>query len=339
MKCFIDTMTAYIELTTPPRLINSISQWKYFSKTDKTKEHYFNRYSGITCRYYPYRYGVQQLWLTFSIPKLLKGNNLYPLNMTDLDKILYHKIIKRLSDIMDIGTASYGGNIAYWQSSRLDLFLLHKIEPKRRKWYLNAYEKLSIGSYVPYKYENTFYLNSTLEKQKAAGTVVRIYPKLQEIYDTTPHEIIPLEVEKDFEEYRLVNDELVDYIRLEFQFRRPTLRYFFQKSTSVTVADVMQEQFQIERINRMIERLGLHRNIISRRHMKNELDKMFIKQPTKQRAEQYISLVNNRGTTKNMIVQQLTGGQINYIRQKIHQQNLHTVVSEFEDLEPVQFLK
>ena len=33
--------------------------------------------------------------------------------------------------------------------------------------------------------------------------------------------------------------------------------YFFHNAKSVTVADVMQEQFQVERINRMIVRLGL----------------------------------------------------------------------------------
>ena len=32
-------------------------------------------------------------------------------------------------------------------------------------------------------------------------------------------------------------------------------------------------------------------------------------------------------------------GQIKYIRQKLHERGLHTAVSEFEDLEPVQLLK
>lgn len=76
---------------------------------------------------------------------------------------------------------------------------------------------------------------------------MRIYPKLQEIHETSAEQI-PVDVNKDFEYYMMLNDELHDYIRLEFQFRRQTLRYFFHNAKSVTVADVMQEQFQVERI-------------------------------------------------------------------------------------------
>ena len=242
---------------------------------------------------------------------------------------------------MDIITLNPSSDydISTWEVSRLDLFLLHRINPKQRKWYLNAYSRLSIGSYIPYQHKNTFYLNSTLKKNKAAGTVVRIYPKLQEIYDTSPFAKIPYSVEKDFEYYMELNDELHDYIRLEFQFRRQTLRYFFHHAKSVTVADVIQEPFQIERINRMIERLGLHRPIISRKHMKEQLSLIFTKQPTRQRAGQYISLINARGTYPQTIRNHFTEGQIRYIRQKLHQHDLHTVISEFEDLEPVEHLE
>lgn len=72
--------------------------------------------------------------------------------------------------------------------------------------------------------------------------------------------------------------------------------------------------------------------------MKIQLDKVFIKKPTRQRAGQYITLVNTRGVYPQTIKQQFAEGQIKYIRQKIHGSGLHTVVSEFEDLEPVQLL-
>lgn len=50
-------------------------------------------------------------------------------------------------------------------------------------------------------------------------------------------------------------------------------------------------------------------------------------------------LVNGRGVYPQTIKQQFTEGQINYIRTILHKRNLHTVVSEFEDLEPVELLK
>ena len=286
-------MVAYVEVTTTPVLNNNHAQWKFCKRKNKVDNHFFVRYRKVTCRYYPNRYGAGQIWLTLSIPKLLRGNNLYPVTGHNIDNALYTLVNDILSEIFDITTLpTY--DLSVWQVSRLDLFILHGIQPKLRKWYLEAYENLSLGAYVPCKYKNTFYLNSVLKKHKGAGTVVRIYPKLQEIQETSLEQI-PVDVNKDFEYYMMLNDELHDYIRLEFQFRRQTLRYFFHNANSVTVADVMQEQFQIERINRMIVRLGLHRKIISRQNMKTQLDKIFIKKPTRQRAGQYITLVNTRG--------------------------------------------
>lgn len=337
MKSYIDTMTAYVEVSTTPVLDNNHAQWKFIKQKNKSDNHFFVRYRKVSCRYFPNRYGKGQIWLTFSIPKLLKGNNLYPVTGNNIDNTLYMIVKDILAEIFDINTIpTY--NLAVWQVSRLDLFILHRIEPRLRKWYLKAYENLSLGAYVPYKCKNTYYLNSTLKKHKGAGTVVRIYPKLQEMYETSSEEI-PKDVNEDFEYYMMLNDELHDYIRLEFQFRRRTLRYFFHHAKSVTVADVMQEQFQVERINRMIVRLGLHRKIISRQNMKKQLDKLFIKQPTRQRVGRYITLVNTRGVYPQAIKQHFTEGQIKYIRQKLHQHDLHTVVSEFEDLEPVQLVK
>lgn len=338
MNCYIDTITIYKETITTPLLNNSLAMWKFYKKADKAEEHFFIRYQGITCRYYPHRYGIEQLRITCSVPKLLKGNNLYPINMNNLDMVLYQKVSRILMDIVTL-TPATDYDISIWEVSRLDLFLLHRINPKQRKWYLNAYSKLSIGSYIPYQHKNTFYLNSTIKRHRAAGTVVRIYPKLQELHDTSPFATIPSAIEKDFEYYMELNDELHDYIRLEFQFRRQTLRYFFHHATSVTVADVIQEQFQIERINRMLERLGLHRPIIGRKRMKEQLALIFTKQPTRQRAGQYISLINARGTYQQTIRNQFSEGQIRYIRQKLHQHNLHTVISEFEDLEPIERLE
>ncbi len=341
MNCYIDTLTSYIETNTTPIIDNTNVQWKFIKCSKKEDNHFFINHKNLTCRYYPNRYGISQIWLTFSIPKLLKGNNLYPLSDTKIDICMYKKVNNILAEIFHINTIpTY--DISTWEVSRMDLFILHKIKPNMRKWYLKAYEHLALGSYIPYKYKNTFYLNSTLKKHKSAGTVVRIYPKIQEIHDKNNkvlmREVIPRDVENDFEHYMIVNDELVDYIRVEFQFRRQILRYYFNRSKSVTVADVMKESFQVQLINKMIKRLGLHRNIISRNNMKLLINKVFVKQPTRQRASDYIRLVNGRGIYLSTIKKRYTEGQIKYIRGILHKHNIHTVVSEFVDLEPVKLL-
>lgn len=332
MKCYIDTLSTYRQFSGMIS-VNSSKGWKYFKKPNNDDSHFFINYGDVTIRYYPCRYGVGQLWVTFSIGKLLKGSNLFPLDMPDIDKALYEKVSNILMDILNLSPAD--ADISKWEVSRADFFILHPIEPGQRQWYLTAYKRLSLGSYVPYEYQNTFYLNSTLKAHKAAGTVVRVYPKLQEIHDTSS---MPPAVEKDFETYMVLCDRLCDFIRLEFQFRRRVLRYFFDHAKSVTVADIMQEDFQKARINRMIERLGLHRPIISRQHMRDEINKIFIKQPTRQRAAQYIAMVNGRGVYPKTIRRHFTEGEVRYIRKRLHDHNLHTVVSEFEDLEPVKLL-
>lgn len=330
----------YIETNTVPIVDNTKKQWLSIKGKRNEDNHFFINYKRITCRYYPNRYGVVQIWLTFSVPKLLKGNNLYPVTHSDIDVCMYNKVNAILSEIFDINTIpTY--NVSVWEVSRMDLFILHKIKPTMRKWYLKAYEHLNLGAYVPYKYKNTFYLNSKLKKHKGAGSVVRIYPKLKEMQDKSIEELrksIPLDVENDFEKYMILNDELVDYIRIEFQFRRQMIRYYHNRSKSVTVSDVMNQQFQENLINKMIMRLGLHRNIISRKNMKKVIDTSFARKSTKQNAEKYIRLVNGRGTYGSTITNNLTEGAIKYIRDILHRQNIHTVVSEYEDLEPIKLL-
>ena len=325
MKCYIDTLSVYRQFSGMISVNNS-KGWKFFKKPNNNDDsHFFINYGGVTVRYYPCRYGVGQLWVTFSIGKLLSGSNLFPLDMLDIDKVLYEEVSNILMDILNLSPAD--SDISKWEVSRADF----SDKPGQRQWYLTAYKRLSLASFVPYEYLNTVYLNSTLKRHKAAGTVVRIYDKPQEIFDTSA---MPSAVEKDFEAYMVLCDELCDFIRLEFQFRRRVLRYFFGHAKSVTVADIMQEDFQKARIDRMIERLGLHRPIISRQRMRDEINKIFIKQPTRQRAAQYIAMVNGRGVYPKTIRRHFTEGEARYIRKRLHDHNLHTVVSEFEDLEP-----
>lgn len=330
MRCHMDTVRIYHQLSTPLVLNNSVG-WKYFRKPNIGDSHFFIRYKGLSCHFYAYRHTYGELWVTLSVPKLLKDNNLFPLDMENLDTVLYERVNSILSEIISVPVC----DVATWEVSRVDLFLLHRINPGQRQWYLGAYSRLFLGSYVPCQYKNTFYLNSVLKRHKAAGTVVRIYPKLQEIQDRDLRDL-----DKEFERYLELCDSLHDFLRLEFQFRRRVLRYFFNQAPSVTLADVMQEDFQRERINRMIERLGLHRQIISRERMREQLPLIFSKRPTLQRAKQYIRLVNGRGVYPATIKSQFTAGQITYIRKRLYEHDLHCIVAEGgQDLSPVPLLR
>lgn len=330
MVCRIDTVSLYTQ-PTANLIFTNASQWRYFKKSDIMDCHYFIRYKSVTVRYYPYR---NQLWVTFSIPKLLQGNNVFPVDMDNLDRILFDRIDGILSEII---VYPFLPSVCDWQVSRADLFFLHHIQPGKRTWYMDAYSHLTLGSYVPYRYQTdgTFYLNSTLKKHRAAGTVIRVYAKLKEIQDTSD---MPKGVNDDFEFYLEICEKLNDYIRFEFQFRRQVLKYYLHQK-SVTLADVMQEQFQVDRINKMVLRLGLNLRIISRKHMQEQLNLIFPKAPTRQRAKQYIRLVNGRGTYTKTIKSTFTESQIRYIRKRLYDNGLHCVVSEFEDLQPIQPLK
>lgn len=329
MWCYIDTIRIYHQLNSPV-VLNPSAPWQYFKKPNMMESHFFIRYGGLTCCFYAYRRNYGELWVTLSIPKLLSNNNLFPLHMENLDTVLYERVNSILAEIISAPAC----DVAQWEVSRADLFLLHRIDPEQRQWYLGAYSRLTLGTYVPYQYENTFYLNSVLKRHRAAGTVIRIYPKLQEMQDAEPKDL-----DREFERYMELCDRLHDFIRLEFQFRRRVLRYFFQNAKSVTLADVLKEDFQRERINRMVERLGLHHQIISREHMRERLGEIFTKAPTLQRAKLYIRLVNGRGTYPATIRGQLTAGQVAYIRKKLHEHDLHCIVAEGgHDLAPIPLL-
>ena len=336
MKYYNDTITIYKEFplkknNQSPVNFNS-SGWKHFYHKDKTYDHYFIHYNNITCRYYPERYGTSQYWITFSIPNLLNGSNLFPVDLLSLDE-LFNKLNTILAEIVSFSTPT---DVSTWQVSRADLFILHPIPPAQREMYLDAYRRISLGSYVPYQYENTFYLNSSLKKHKAAGTVVRVYPKLQEIQD---RETAPKAVEDDFEKYMVLRDELVDFIRIEFQFRRRTLRYYFQGRKSVSFTDIMDVDFQKQKINRMIQRLGMNLNIINRKALLQSLPSIFKTKDTLQRAKDYVMMINkDRDVFPKTIKAHFTANQITYIRKKLKEHNLHSIVSENNDLIPVELL-
>ena len=334
MRYYNDTITLYKEFSirNKHQVTLNTTGWKHFSHKDKSEEHFFIHHKDITCRYYPDRYGKTQFWITFSIPKIINGSNLFPVDLASSD-LLFDKINNILTEIVTFSTPT---DIATWEVSRTDLFLLHPIPPEQRESYLSAYSRLSLGSYVPYNHENTFYLNSILKKHKAAGTVVRIYPKLQEIQD---RETTPKAVEDDFERYMILQDELVDLIRIEFQFRRRTLRYFFKNSKTVIFTDIMNTDFQKERINRMIQRLNLNLNIINKKDLFQLLPAIFKRKETLQRAESYIKLINKeRNVYPKTVKAHFTANQIGYIRKKLKEHNLHSIVSENNDLMPVELL-
>lgn len=334
MRCYLDTISIYKEFSSSLVLDNTIVKWKIFKKANRSETHFFVRHRGITCRYYPNQYGVGRLWITTSVPKLLAGSNLRPLNLPNLDMLLYQTISDILTDIIKLSASDR--DIASWQVSRADLFLLHQVPPKQRQWYLQAYSRLALGSFVPHQHKGTHYLFSTLKKHRAAGVTVRIYDKPQEMGETSLD--TPKVIDKDIEYYLRLGDDLVDYVRLEFAFRRRVLKSYLHQ-TSVAVADILREDFQVDRINKMIVRLGLHRPIVSRSHMKQHLDKIFTKKPTRQKVGKYISMLNSRGAYPSSIRNSFTEGEIKYYRMKVNRYGLHTIVSEFEDLKPIQPLQ
>lgn len=327
---YIDTLSIYAVFNGGSITLNhTAAQWRHFKKPDQNASHYFIRYKNLTCRFFPSRYGYNWVCVTFSIGKLLRGTNLRPLDIED--KELYQRVSEILMEIISL--PNY--DIATWQVSRLDLFILHAIPPGRREDYERAYQRLSLGSFIPYQYKSTAYLFSRLKRYKAANTTIRIYPKLAEIADKE----YPSIIDKDVELYAELFDKLEDYMRLEFAFRRPTLRRYFN-GNGVAVADVMNENFQKERINRMIQRLHLDLTIITRTHMRNAIKLIFSKKPTQQRAARYISMVNSRGAYPKTVKANFTEGEVRYIQQKLRQYGIHTVLTDgIDNLEPVQLLK
>lgn len=166
MRCYIDTLTAYREFSGMISINNS-KGWKFFKKTNNDDSHFFINYGGITVRYYPSRYGVGQLWVTFSIGKLLREANLFPLDMPDVDKVLYEEVSNILMDILNLPPAD--ADISKWEVSRADFFILHAIEPRQRKWYLTAYKRLSLGAYVPYEYSEYLLSQQHLKTPQSGG--------------------------------------------------------------------------------------------------------------------------------------------------------------------------
>lgn len=181
---FIDTATMYFTFHIPPYKAVNIrlhKPWKFRNTAKETRlHHWFLKDGAVFMAYYPDLFGHARLFVTFSVPRLLKGSNTF--HVTDFDEgACYARLERSLNKFpwQQFGQA-VPSSFHEWQASRIDLFLMHQIPVGQRDEYMDAYELLMLSRYRAVKYQNTYYLNSSRRPDKSSNKVFRVYPKAQE---------------------------------------------------------------------------------------------------------------------------------------------------------------
>lgn len=331
---YADTVTMYIDCPKGLKLINAPDKHWILKKdiSDSNFDNYHIKLDKLYVRYYPKIFGQRRLFLTYSLPKLLCNSNVF--NVANFDEIVcYNLIIDKLHLCIDIsGLQSVSFND--WNTSRIDLFIMHPIDPEERVEYEETYSTLRLGKYIPFKYENTIYLNSILRPDKAAGVVFRAYPKMKEInYRNRLN--YPDDVDHDHEECLQLSDKKTEYYRFEFMLRRTAIRYECKKiNVPATIHNVLNEDFQKQLINKMVYRIGLNLGILAKREFIQIINATFKTNTTNQNAKYLARQIRNQ-----LPVNKLNKNQIYYIRKKLRNMNIHIVTSKYIKLKPVEMLK
>ena len=280
---YLDTVLIYTDCNLNIGSLCKASWRKYTPKKSaspqKLQHPYWHRsIENILLRYYPSLYGDNRLFLTFSLPKIYTSSdsNCYHIHGFD-SHILHKKLYKILEKCLDISLLP--STILDWNLSRIDLFYMHHVPDKDKKYYLKTYKLLYLPRYVKSQYKNTIYLMSNLKKYRPASVVVRIYDKdlemEQKSYKIHTLKYYPPSIADDIEKAIDIidNGPLYGNIRIELQIRRAKLRRLLS-SKSVTLKDLFNQSFQEDIMNDYIIKLGLNRKILNSTNFRKYIDNL-----------------------------------------------------------------
>jgi hypothetical protein len=332
---YTDSMTLY----TDHAVNTSCGAWVFEKDPDDSNFDYFYiRERNIYLYYYPDLYGLARLYLTVSVPKICRGNNIFPAYMSDMHKV-YAVILESLARNVPALGFTTPGHILTMPVSRLDLFLMHRVALGTKPNHLEVYSKLQLGNYSNFQYNTTSYLFSSRSfnrggktasgnKAKAPSVAIRIYDKAKEVY--VKNHRIPKAIEDDYDYFLYSPDQPQDHVRFEFQMRRSCLKRAL-KNRPVALIDVLNSQVQADIINRFIERLKLNRPILSVQNYRARVVQIFKRKPTQKKAFHLANYVRQgRKPPKPK--------QYAYISTMLKKHDIHIVTSKFGDLPPVPFL-
>lgn len=331
---YADTVSMYYEFNNKyPYNLRMPKPWVFVDSNKDAFLHYWKlKLDRMFLVFYPDMYGAGRLFVTYSLPNLLKGSNIYNVRYFDEDKC-YQIIQNELKVFPWSILAPYDRPISFydWQCSRLDLFIMHRIPVGKRQDYMDSYELLTLPRYRSVKYENTCYINSSLRPDKKSNKVFRAYPKLAEVADRICMDY-PLAIHRMHEYYLQTMDRKEDLYRFEFMLRRSIIKYECKKrSIQTNMHEVFQQKFQEELLSSMISAVGLDRRILHRNEYVKEVKQIFKTHKTKSNALLLARCIRNRQAIP------LSYNQIYTVKTELKKHNIHFVTNKYTDLLPVKF--
>ncbi len=211
---YLDTLTMYYNCPFDIRHL-FIRHWIWDNTNKDSNLHHFRIKAGYSfVRFFPHMYGLQRLYVTFSLPKLYHQRNRNTYNITDYDNQTFMDILYfELGKVLDISKVPKA--LADWQPSRTDFFRMRAINPVNRKEYLYGYGRLTYRGAVSTTYLNTNYLSSS-KNCKYPNLLLRTYNKTIEQQDK--HSLrsgnLPGAAENDHEQLMHLRTDIVSNSRL-----------------------------------------------------------------------------------------------------------------------------
>jgi hypothetical protein len=331
----IDSISTYSDVT----VNTNIGRWNKGKNNTGSEafENYYIRDGCVCLRYFPRFFGTPRLYLNYSLARLIQGHNTFETQMQDANIA-----VDKLCHILDTHVPYLGytpAKVLQMETSRLDLFHSHMIPIGTKREHLNAYARLYLGHHHNYRHNTTAYLFSgkhNYKKKRSQSSVIRFYDKCKEL--AVRQGLVDSVTENDFEwlmsgygiDYELPYSTVYDFLRIEFQMRRAKLRRVFNTS-SITMSDVLDYDFQVTCINRYLERLRLNVPILTNAHFNQVARRIFRKPDTQQRAIDLARSIHDGHKPRFQPSD-------TYIVSKLRKNGVHIVTSDSVDLPAIPFL-
>jgi hypothetical protein len=315
-RVYLDTVTLRFEFPKHSLQRKHSSRWSLTTETyggQKVVSHYLKE-DHFTLRVFDcFVNGKSILSATFSVPKVLNGNNYCYADIAELGGLY-----TRLDCVIQKNlTAPKMINIMKGQVSRADLFYMHPIEPELREVYHNAYACMKYRAFTKIGYISTNYLTSKpfqYHKGNPASVVYRCYDKDIEAFQRN----YPGSVHEDFENAQEVEYTPPGYRRFEAQFLRPKLKRMLKKN-SVTLADISDPQFQVKGLDSFFLATKMYDRMLPVKELHHQIQSIFPREKTRRNATDITHDIRNGMKPKKTVAQQ------RYVTDALHANGIHYI--------------
>lgn len=325
---FLDTIIAYKEYPIHSITLKHNTPWNKKKETVGTYtipcSWVYDRNITIRCYHYSDK---TRLFIIFSIPKLLRGDNYWYITMNDVDRLV-SMVEATVQEHIQFRTSL---SLLDFQLSRADLFFMLSVPPELKDLYLDTFDKMGSERYKSFSIGNTRYraykifpeVNTNTKTMRPPSTVFRLYDKDKEVFDR----LYPNAVHDDFLRHGGVEYTPPNYLRLELAMLRPTLTRKIDKNVTVRTL-LLNPLLQSEILDDYFQTFRLYDRILSAKSFRDAAAEIF-------ENKTYQNVIETARLLRKDRNPNITPNELKYVKQKLRRNGISLITTSKHNLTPI----